>query len=68
MKISIGNDHAGTEYKFEIMKHLERQDIEITNYGTDSNESLDYPDFIHPVANDIQHKKADYGIIICGMY
>ena len=66
MKISIGNDHAGTDYKFEIMKYLESQGISVTNYGTDLLESTDYPDFIHPVAEDVEHKKVDFGIIICG--
>lgn len=66
MKISIGNDHAGTDYKFEIVKYLKSQGILVTNYGTDSLESTDYPDFIHPVAEDVENKKVDFGIIICG--
>ncbi|WP_452232797.1 ribose 5-phosphate isomerase B [Lacinutrix sp. MEBiC02595] len=66
MNISIGNDHAGTDYKFAIIKHLEAKGITIKNYGTDSNDSVDYPDFVHPVANDVENKKADFGIIICG--
>lgn len=66
MNISIGNDHAGTDYKFEIIKHLESKGIKVINYGTDSTNSVDYPDFIHPVAEDVETKKADYGIIICG--
>lgn len=66
MKISIGNDHAGTDYKFAIIKHLESKGIEVTNYGTDSNDSVDYPDFVHPVAKDVINKSADFGILICG--
>ena len=66
MKISIGNDHAGTEYKFAIIKHLEAKGITVKNYGTDSKDSVDYPDFVHPVAKDIVSKKADYGILLCG--
>lgn len=66
MKISIGNDHAGTDYKFEIVKYLKSQGISITNYGTDSLESTDYPEFIHRVAEDVENKKVDFGIIICG--
>jgi ribose 5-phosphate isomerase B len=66
MKISIGNDHAGTEYKFAIVKHLEAKGYTVTNYGTDSNASVDYPDFVHPVAQDVESKKVDFGIIICG--
>ncbi len=66
MKISIGNDHAGTDYKFAIVKHLESKGFTITNYGTDSFDSVDYPDFVHPVAQDVDTKKADFGILICG--
>lgn len=66
MKISIGNDHAGTDYKFKIVEYLESEGIKVTNYGTDSIESTDYPDFIHPVAEDIAQDKSDLGIIICG--
>lgn len=66
MKIAIGNDHAGTEYKFAIIDLLKERGIEIINHGTDSESSVDYPDFIHPVANDVEKEKADFGIIICG--
>ena len=66
MKISIGNDHAGTEYKWEILKYLEGRDFAVKNHGTDSEDSVDYPDFVHPVANDVQNKISDFGIIICG--
>lgn len=66
MKISIGNDHAGTEYKFAILKHLESKGYQVKNYGTDSFDGVDYADFVHPVARDIENKTADYGILICG--
>jgi len=66
MKIAIGNDHAGTEYKFEIIKLLEARDISVTNYGTDENSSVDYPDFVHPVAKDVDTKNVDFGILVCG--
>jgi ribose 5-phosphate isomerase B len=66
MTISIGNDHAGTDYKHAIMKHLEAKGITVKNYGTDSNDSVDYPDFVHPVAKDVESKTVDLGIIICG--
>ncbi|MBT6881457.1 MAG: RpiB/LacA/LacB family sugar-phosphate isomerase, partial [Flavobacterium sp.] len=45
---------------------LESKGILVKNYGTDLNESVDYPDFVHPVAKDIVSKKADYGILLCG--
>lgn len=66
MKIAIGNDHAGTEYKFEIVKHLQKKGYTVLNFGTDSNESVDYPDLIHPVANEVEKGEADFGVIICG--
>ena len=66
MNISIGNDHAGTDYKFQIIKHLKNKNIEVTNYGTDSNSSVDYPDFANPVAKAVNESLADFGILICG--
>jgi len=66
MNISIGNDHAGTDYKFAIVKLLEFKGIKVNNYGTDANDSVDYPDFVHPVAKDVVAKEADFGILICG--
>ena len=66
MTIAIGNDHAGTEYKFEITKLLKSKGIEILNFGTDTTISMDYPDAIHPVAEAVENKKAELGIIICG--
>ena len=66
MKISIGNDHAGTEYKNLISEYLTTQGHQLSNHGTDSDESVDYPDFVHPVASDVEEGRADFGIIICG--
>ena len=66
MKIAIGNDHAGPDYKQAIVAHLQSKGYEITNYGTDTFDSVDYPDFGHPVAIDVKTKKADFGIVICG--
>ncbi|MFV0541415.1 MAG: RpiB/LacA/LacB family sugar-phosphate isomerase [Aestuariibaculum sp.] len=66
MKISIGNDHAGTEYKLAIIKHLEAKGYTVKNYGTNSENSVDYADFVHPVANDVENNKADFGILLCG--
>ena len=66
MKISIGNDHAGPEYKKAIVQYLESKGFEVTNYGTDTEASVDYPDFAHPVAKDVSEGQADFGIVICG--
>jgi ribose 5-phosphate isomerase B len=66
MKIAIGNDHAGTEYKLAVVGLLKSKDIEVINYGTDGSDSVDYPDFVHPVAEDVSQGNVDLGIIICG--
>lgn len=66
MKISIGNDHAGPDYKKAIVKFLEDKGHEVINHGTDTTDSVDYPDFVHPVAQDIENGTVDFGIIICG--
>ena len=66
MHISIGNDHAGPELKKEIFLLLISLGHTYTNHGTDTNDSVDYPDFIHPVAVDIRDGKSALGIIICG--
>lgn len=66
MKISIGNDHAGTVYKESILLLLKNLGHEVKNYGTNSETSVDYPDFIHPVAKDVHSNISNLGIIICG--
>nr|WP_298792767.1 ribose 5-phosphate isomerase B [uncultured Allomuricauda sp.] len=66
MKIAIGNDHAGTDYKLAIMGLLKSKGIEVTNYGTDGTDSVDYPDFAHPVAKDVEEGNVDMGIVVCG--
>lgn len=66
MKIAIGNDHAGTSYKFKIVEFLENKGIEVINFGTDSEGSMDYPDSIHPVADAVEKGEVDFGIILCG--
>ena len=66
MTISIGNDHAGTQYKKEVLEFLKSRNIDYINHGTNEEGSVDYPDFVHPVANDVESGKAQMGIIICG--
>lgn len=66
MTIALGNDHAGPEYKFAILEFLKSRNIQVINYGTDTFDSVDYPDFVHPVAKDVSDGKADLGIILCG--
>ena len=66
MNISIGNDHAGTNYKLELLSYLTTQGHTVINHGTDDEDSMDYPDTIHPVAENVSSHKSDIGIIICG--
>lgn len=66
MKIAIGNDHAGPDYKKAIVQHLEAKGHTVINHGTDSSDSVDYPDFGHAVATDVENGTADFGIVICG--
>ncbi|MBO1883858.1 ribose 5-phosphate isomerase B [Capnocytophaga sp. Marseille-Q4570] len=66
MKIAIGNDHAGVETKNAIVTYLKGKGIEVENFGTDSNDSVDYPDFGHAVGTAVASGKATLGIVICG--
>ncbi len=66
MKIAIGNDHAGPDYKHAIVDYLKREGHEISNFGTDTMDSVDYPDFGHPVATAVDSGAVDLGIVICG--
>lgn len=66
MHISIGNDHTGPELKKQVFSLLNSLGHTYTNHGTDTNDSVDYPDFIHPVAVDVREGIATLGIIICG--
>jgi ribose 5-phosphate isomerase B len=66
LKLTIGADHAGYDYKERLKKYLLEKDFEITDKGTFSVDSVDYPDFAHPVATAVLNKEADAGILICG--
>jgi ribose 5-phosphate isomerase B len=66
MKISLGADHAGYELKEKIKQHLQRNEVEIQDEGTNSAESVDYPDFARKVAHDVSERRADLGILVCG--
>lgn len=66
MKIAIGGDHAGFDYKTEIVKHLQSKGIEVKDVGPFSCDSVDYPDFAHPLANAVATKECEFGILICG--
>lgn len=62
--IAIGADHAGYEYK-ELLRDLLKNN-EVKDYGTFSSDSVDYPDFAHPVATAVEKGESDFGILLCG--
>ncbi|HEY0895736.1 MAG TPA: ribose 5-phosphate isomerase B [Sphingobacteriaceae bacterium] len=64
LSIAIGADHAGFAYK-ELLKDF-LKDYEVKDFGTYSADSVDYPDFAHPVASAVENKECDLGILICG--
>jgi ribose 5-phosphate isomerase B len=66
MKIALGGDHAGFEYKKEISTFLHARNIETKDFGPFTGESVDYPDFVHPVASAVEQGEFDFGILICG--
>lgn len=66
MKLAIGSDHAGFEYKEALKKWLEANGHAVTDFGTHSAASADYPDFAHPVANAVESKEAELGLLVCG--
>lgn len=65
-KIAIGGDHAGFEYKDKLIPVLEELGYEVKDFGTYSSDSVDYPDFAHPVAEAVESNEYDKGILICG--
>lgn len=66
MKIAIGSDHAGFLLKKELINYLTSKNIEVIDKGCYSEERADYPDFGHAVANSVENKDVDLGILICG--
>lgn len=66
MRLAIGNDHAGVELKNEIVQHLESRGIAVTNVGTDTHESFDYPVAAARVAQLVVDGEVDGGILVCG--
>lgn len=66
MKVGISNDHAATDLKFSVLKHLEEKGYEVVNYGTDTYESYDYPDAARKLCQGILNHEVDLGIAICG--
>ncbi|HMN32420.1 MAG: ribose 5-phosphate isomerase B [Chitinophagaceae bacterium] len=65
-KISIGCDHAATTHREAIIEYLIKKGHQVTDYGTKTSDSVDYPDYAHPVAQDIEDQKSDFGVLLCG--
>lgn len=66
MKIGICSDHAGVDYKQKLSAYLEGKGYEIVNFGTDTTDSMDYPDVAHPLAVAVENGTVDCGIAMCG--
>ncbi|MDF2437850.1 MAG: ribose 5-phosphate isomerase [Bacteroidota bacterium] len=66
MKIAIGCDHAAFQLKEKLKTHLSSKGYEIKDFGCHSEERADYPDFAHPVANAVENKEFNFGLLLCG--
>ena len=64
--IAIGCDHAGFPYKQAVLELLRAREYHVLDFGTHSDESADYPDFDHPVAEAVESGRAEFGIVMCG--
>ncbi len=66
LRLVVACDHAGYELKEEIFNMLKQAGYQVVDLGTNSTDSVDYPDFVHPLAESIEKSENDYGILICG--
>lgn len=66
MKVAIGGDHAGFEYKGKVIEFLKNEGHEVTDFGPDSDASVDYPDHVHPLAEAIEKGEQTLGVLLCG--
>lgn len=66
LPIAIGCDHAGYEYKAALAQWLQEKGYTVKNFGTDSPDSVDYPDFAHPTASSVEKGETAFGILLCG--
>ncbi|MBQ7518625.1 MAG: RpiB/LacA/LacB family sugar-phosphate isomerase [Bacteroidales bacterium] len=66
MTIGICNDHAGVDYKNSLVQYLRNKGYEVVNFGTDTPDSIDYPEVAHPLADALLAGKIDLGIAMCG--
>jgi ribose 5-phosphate isomerase B len=66
IKIALGGDHAGFDYKAALITFLAAKGYEVKDFGPFSNQSCDYPDFAHPLAIAVEKGEYNFGILICG--
>lgn len=66
MKIAVGGDHAGFSFKPELIQYLKDLGYGVKDFGTFSEDSVDYPDFAHPVASAVENHEFDFGLLLCG--
>jgi ribose 5-phosphate isomerase B len=66
MKIAIASDHAGVEYKTQLVSYLKTKGFEVKDFGPMNEDSVDYPDYAHPVAKAVTNKEVELGILLCG--
>ncbi|RYZ20772.1 MAG: RpiB/LacA/LacB family sugar-phosphate isomerase, partial [Chitinophagaceae bacterium] len=66
LPIAIGSDHAGFDCKEDLISFLEGENMEFKDFGTYNKDSVDYPDFAHPVASAVENGEASFGILLCG--
>ena len=64
--VAIGSDHAGFEYKMELVKWLNQKGIQVIDMGVYENKSVDYPDYAHPVAKAVEKGESAFGVLLCG--
>ena len=65
-KVAIGCDHRGVQHKEQIIAYLNGLGYQVKDFGTHCNQSVDYPDYVHPVAQEVQKQTVGFGIILCG--
>jgi len=66
MKIAIGSDHAGYDYKETLVAYLKELGHEVQDFGPATGDSVDYPDYAHPVASSVENQENELGVLICG--
>ena len=66
MKVALGSDHAGLSLKLDVVEHLQKAGHSVTDHGTETPSSCDYPDFAKAVAHAVRDGEADLGILVCG--